>query len=284
MTDAKGIFAGRKILIASKHHKEKVMAPLLESNLGVECIVNSTFDTDILGTFSGEVERKDDPVTTLRQKCLMAMELSSIDLVVANEGSFGPHPAAVFTPADDEFVMLIDRENDLEIMARELSTETNFHACEVHSEKELMDFAKGVAFPSHAIILRRAQNDNSRIIKDNLDWDQLRSSFNELIKDFGTVYAETDMRAMNNPTRMKVIERATLKLIEKINSLCPKCSCPGFAISKSKTGLPCGLCGFPTNSILSYIYHCEKCDYSTEIKYPHQMTAANPMYCDSCNP
>jgi hypothetical protein len=36
--------------------KGKVIAPLLEKNLGVICFVNENFDTDLLGTFTGEIE------------------------------------------------------------------------------------------------------------------------------------------------------------------------------------------------------------------------------------
>ena len=112
------MFKGRKLLIATKHDKEKVIAPILEKELGVTCFVAENFDTDVLGTFTGEVERKDDPITTARNKCLMAMELNNCDLAIASEGSFGPHPAIFFVHADDEMLLFIDKKNDLEIIAR----------------------------------------------------------------------------------------------------------------------------------------------------------------------
>jgi hypothetical protein len=43
---------------------------LLEQNLGVICFVNENFDTDLLGTFTGEIERKLDPIATARQNAL----------------------------------------------------------------------------------------------------------------------------------------------------------------------------------------------------------------------
>lgn len=70
------MFKGRNLLIATKHEKEKVIAPILEKELGVKCVVATNLDTDALGAFTGEVERKDDPVTTARNKCIMAMELA----------------------------------------------------------------------------------------------------------------------------------------------------------------------------------------------------------------
>jgi len=62
------MFEGRKLLVVTKHHKEKVIGPILSKELGVECAVARNFDTDILGTFSGEVERKNDPKSTLELK------------------------------------------------------------------------------------------------------------------------------------------------------------------------------------------------------------------------
>ena len=67
------MFKGRKLVIATKHEKEKVIAPILEKELGVKCFVAPDLDTDLLGTFTGEVERKDDPIITARKKCLIAM-------------------------------------------------------------------------------------------------------------------------------------------------------------------------------------------------------------------
>lgn len=99
-------FSGRHLLIATKHGKEKVIAPILESALNVKCFVATDLDTDKLGTFTGEVERTDSPLNTLRNKCLMAMELVDCNLVVASEGSFGTHPTAYFIHADDELLNL----------------------------------------------------------------------------------------------------------------------------------------------------------------------------------
>ena len=120
------MFQDRKLIIVTKHEKEKAIAPFLEKSLGVSCFVNENFDTDILGTFTGEIERELDPIATARQKCLMAMELTNCDLGIASEGSFGPHPTIFFVSADDEFLIFIDKKNNLEIIARELSTATNF--------------------------------------------------------------------------------------------------------------------------------------------------------------
>ena len=148
------MFSGRKLLIATKHEKEKVISPLLEMVFGLKCFVAENFDTDVLGTFTGEVERKDDPITTARNKCLMAMEKENCDLAIASEGSFGAHPSIFFVHADDELLLFIDKKNELKIIARELSTDTNFNGEEIKTEKQLKDFTKQVKFPTHGLIVK----------------------------------------------------------------------------------------------------------------------------------
>lgn len=278
------MFQNRKLIIATKHHKEKVIAPILQKALGVSCFVDEKFDTDVLGTFTGEIERELDPISTAREKCLRAMQLNNCDLGVASEGSFGPHPSLFFVNADDEFVIFIDKKNNLEIIARELSTTTNFNGQDIQSEQELLEFATSVNFPSHGLILRKSKESNQDIIKGITELNYLKESFHRLFDTHKSVYVETDMRAMYNPTRMQIIELATQKLAAKINSLCPQCNHPGFGITDAKKGLKCSLCGSATNSILSYIYVCEHCNYIKEEMYPHKKTTEDPMYCDLCNP
>lgn len=278
------MFRGRNLLIVTKHDKEKVIAPVLEKALGVNCILTDAYDTDELGTFSGERERKEDPITTARKKCLDGMAITHCDLAVASEGSFGPHPNAFFLPADDEFLIFIDKRNGLEIKARELSTETNFNGQEIKTEAELKIFAEKVKFPSHGLILKNQKDQFSDIVKGITNEEQLISTFRRFIALYGKVFAETDMRAMYNPTRMRVIEKAAIKLAQKINNLCPACSTPGFGITEAKPGLPCNTCHFPTRSTLSYLYTCQKCNHQKEEFFPGGKRSEDPMYCDVCNP
>ena len=278
------LFENRKLIIATKHEKEKVIAPLLEKNLGVTCFTNENFDTDILGTFSGEIERELDPIATARKKCLLAMEASNCDLGVASEGSFGAHPSIFFASADDEFLIFIDKKNNLEIITRELSIETNFGGKAIETEKDLLDFSESVKFPSHGLILRKSENDNTDIIKGITDTTLLKKAFKKLLNESNSIYVETDMRAMYNPTRMTVIENAAKKLVDKVKSCCPQCNIPGFGVTDVKKGLECSLCGSSTNSTLSFIYFCQKCNFKKEEMYPHKKTTEDPMFCNYCNP
>ena len=278
------MFIGRNLLVASKHEKEKVIAPLLQKALGVLPFVLHNLDTDIFGTFTGEIERVDDPFTTIRRKAEWGLSQTNDDLVVASEGSFGPHPSLFFVPADDEILLFIDKKNNIEVIAREVSTETNFGHAEVKSEKELIDFAQKSLFPSHGLILSGDKIRDNFFVKGILDEDTLFTAFHYLLKRFQKVTVQTDMRAMYNPSRMRVIEKACSKLIQNIESCCPVCSCPGFSIREVLPGLPCSLCGSSTNSTLAHLYVCQKCNHKKKQLYPNGKEKEEPTFCDYCNP
>ncbi len=279
-----GLFNGRKLVIATKHGKEKVIAPLLEQALGLDCFVAEDLDTDVLGTFSGEIERIGDSLTTARTKCLMAMELTGCDLAISSEGSFGPHPSLYFVNADEEMLLLVDKRNQLEIVARKISLLTNFSGGEIRTELQLMAFAERTLFPSHALMLRKDKFTNTGMIKGITDWRTLTAAFYTMLKKWGSVYAETDMRALYNPSRRNVIKETAQKLVDKIHSCCPQCSTPGFDVTFTKPGLPCSLCARPTSSVLSAVYTCQKCSYTRDVYYPNKIMAEDPTYCSICNP
>ena len=92
----KKLFEGRKVVVARMHGKHYVMKPLIKQYLGIDVVIVPEIDTDQFGTFSGEVERPFDPVTTLRKKIRKGLEASGETLGIGNEGSFGPHPHIPF--------------------------------------------------------------------------------------------------------------------------------------------------------------------------------------------
>jgi hypothetical protein len=180
-----GFFEGRQLVIASMHQKEQVLRPLLEASLKVTVSVANGLNTDLLGTFSGEIARIADPLTTARKKCELALDLTGGDLVLASEGSFGAHPSAFFLPANEEWLLLIDRKHQLEIHARHLSTATNFAGQEFSSLEELEAFASKVGFPSHGLILRRSKDELEGLLKGITDPDQLRTAAIQLLETQG---------------------------------------------------------------------------------------------------
>lgn len=279
-----GFFEGRTLVIASMHQKEQVLQSLLEASLMVKVAVADGLNTDLLGTFSGEVARIADPLTTARKKCELALELTGSDLAIASEGSFGPHPSAFFLPANEEWLLLIDRKHQLEIHARHLSTATNFAGQAFSSWEELEAFASKVGFPSHGLILRRSKDELEGILKGIIDPNQLRKAASQLLETQGSGFVETDMRAMFNPSRMQVIGETAQLLLKKLNSLCPSCQLPGFAVTNTDPGLPCSLCGTPSSAALAHLFICSHCQHQEKVLFPHGKKTEDPQYCQVCNP
>jgi hypothetical protein len=269
----------KQICVATKHEKEKVIVPLF-SNLFNCTFLFSEIDTDLLGTFSGEIERTLSPYETAIEKCRMAFKTTDADFAIASEGSFGPHPSLFFVPADEEFLLFMSRDEQLIIWAKHISTETNYNQIENPTDNQLSDFLEKVQFPSHKVIFKS----NTRIEKGIEELNILYQLIQESKLQNKPFSIETDMRAHCNPTRMKVIEETTVKLLEKLNSTCPSCETPGFSVQEVIKGLPCAQCGLKTESTLKHIKECTSCNHKEEILYPRGIKTEDPMYCPFCNP
>lgn len=277
-------FQGRSIVIATMHRKEAVIAPILKERLGLNPFVINNLNTDELGTFTGEVERKGDPLSTARHKCMMAMDITGLDMAIASEGSFGAHPEVFFAKADDEIILMLDKKNNLEFTGRVLSLETNFDGTSIDSWIKLRQFAENAKFPGHGLILRRKEGSSEIFEKGIRSWARLEELCNSYLEKYGEIWVETDMRAMHNPTRMKVIEEATRQLVSNVLSCCPNCGAPGFVVVESIPGLPCSLCHQPTRSIRSLRYLCKSCGHEKLAPRQDNKYEEDPMYCDFCNP
>lgn len=272
----------RKILIATKHQKERVIGPILEQSFNMDYFTIDDFDSDCFGTFTGEVERKLNAFETVKKKALTALSLVDSDIVIASEGSFGSHPNIFFASCNEEFLYLYDKKNSFEITVKLLSTNTNFSSKEINSTTELTEFLDQIRFPSHAIII--IDNVNNSFYKGLTDSEEVFHLFNKILKKNGSVLVESDMRAMCNPTRMENIRELSIKLVDALYSLCPNCLTPGFQVSESKAGLPCLYCNLPTNSTLSHTSICKACHYRQEKLFPFSKEFEDPMYCNFCNP
>lgn len=278
------LFGNRTIAIVTMHQKQSVIEPLIRKYLPVDNVIVASIDTDKFGTFSGEIERQSDALTTVRSKIHEGLRWSGQTLGIGNEGSFGPHPHSPFVPADEELVTLIDIKNNLEISERYLTSVTNHSHRIITSYNDLIEFAHQIRFPSHGIILKREHNGVvTNVAKGVRTFSQLRQTYETFYTSDCSLVAETDMRAHMNPTRMNNIKIATQHLMERIISLCPKCGSPGFGVGDIRKGLPCRQCSYPTDLILSKIYYCQNCNYADERLFTNG-EKADPQYCDQCNP
>lgn len=277
-------FKNRDLLIATKHKKESVIAPVFSAELGTICSTTNGFDTDQFGTFTGEIERTLTGVQAAKEKCLKAMALYEYDMCVASEGSFGPHPNSCFIPVNCELMIFIDLRSEIEVVEGEMATETNFASTQVDNVAQLEIFAKQALFPSHALIMSPPGEEWNELEKGITDERQLKYHFQRFVKKYGAVHIETDMRAAYNPSRMVVIKRTAQKLVNRIKSHCPECKLPGFGITVTEFGLPCKLCRQPTRSILKYLSICKGCNFKMHSNRPDEKINEDPMFCDFCNP
>ncbi len=277
------LYDNARVFIATQHKKEQVIAPIFEKVYNARPFASSLIDTNQFGTFTREIERVDDPIETLRKKCKYGKDVSGCDLVIASEGSFGAHPAIPFTNANEEIVMFKDFKNNLEVIGKYLSSETNLYEEDIASLQELNEAFENIQFPSHGLIVKD-KDKNEVILKNQFDKESIIKFISASLRSGQNITVSSDMRALYNPTRMKNIEHATLDLIKNLKSFCPACNTPGFVVKENKPGLPCSSCGLPTKSILLSIKVCQKCSYEQENKFPNGKESENPMYCDFCNP
>jgi Zn finger protein HypA/HybF involved in hydrogenase expression len=276
----------RFAVLATMHRKEQAIAPLLEQELGIKTIVPPNLNTDIFGTFTRNVKRLGTQIEAARAKAVKAIDLTGETLAIASEGSFRPHPVIPYLAVNCEIVLLLDQSHGLELVGQAISTATNYRHQLVESLQQAQQFAQEVGFPEHGLVVMGGDSltQEAPIIKGITSEEQLADAFEVALRHSSKVHLETDMRALYNPSRMKVIHKATQDLLRKIAQTCPQCSYPGFDIVERKPGLPCGLCHQPTQLTLFAVYRCEHCGFTKEELFPDGRSTVDPGECEYCNP
>jgi hypothetical protein len=288
LTNSNQPYLGATVILPTKHAKSLAVAPPFWSHLKADVLEYVT-DTDQLGTFSGEIERHGNALDCARRKCELPFEMlgKRVEYCLASEGSFGPHPLVPFLARDQEILYFIDRRRGFHLHLVQASEKTNYQMKVVSTLDELQDFAKSAQFPSHALVLR--PNDRSSrdvLFKGIVDNTVLKRSFESAIcssRD-GLVWAETDMRAQFNPSRMAVIGELADRMARRLATACPSCNAPGWGIITTETGLVCEECGQPTDMILHEIHGCVLCSHRETLPRSDGLQIAPQMYCQFCNP
>lgn len=106
-TAAGAAYRGATAVLATKHGKQTAVAPPLADILGLTVTV-ADVDTDVLGTFTGEIPRTRPPLDTAVAKARMGMDATGCTLGLATEGSFAAHPDAPWLTVHTEIVVLVD--------------------------------------------------------------------------------------------------------------------------------------------------------------------------------
>jgi hypothetical protein len=281
-------FKGRKAVLATMHGKERVIGPVLESELGLKTIVPKRFDTDKFGTFTGQIKRPADQLQTAKMKAEAALQLTGCDIAISSEGAFGADPATLgLTQRGIEIVYFIDAKHSIEAIGRHIDRKTNFDKIETRSRDELLAFADKAGFPEHGMILSYRPYGflPRRFVKGIVERNLLLQRFDVALRSSSRpILAETDMRAMHNPTRMRSIEAAARKLSSILKTNCPSCGRPAFDVTGIAPGLPCELCFLPTELARSTTRSCGGCGYSEISMNPEGKEYAEAQWCPNCNP
>jgi hypothetical protein len=257
-------YARQRIGLATMHEKERALAPAFRRVLGAELVV-PVLDTDVLGTFSGEVPRPDALVETALLKAEMLFEaMPGLDCALASEGSYGPIDRVPLNPGGVELLAFVDRRRGIRHVETLPTHRTNWRLQRFAAgDPGCVPALKAMGFPEFGVFVV-CSSDMSQPIKglatveaviDAMDREARRS-------EDGLAVLYSDMRAHRNPRRMKVLRAAGWKLAKRLATLCPKCHAPGWGWIDSRRGLPCERCAAPTDWIDFEIDGCTVCGHA----------------------
>ena len=285
-----GAYAHRRVCLTTRHGKQSALARPFRAGLGAFLLV-SDGDTDQLGTFSGEVERPCDALTTCRRKAELGLAQSGLNLGLASEGSFGPHPAVPFLPAGQELLLFLDPDRGLEVVEQRLELRTNYSRLVLEPGADPGPWLERIGFPGHGVIVRpEADPPETDPLAPCVKGIQSREQLELAIASCRVagsdhpLVLETDMRAHFNPTRMASIRRLGFRLVRRLASACPACQAPGWGQTDALPGLPCEWCGSLTDLTASEIWSCAVCDHRQERPRSDGRRTADPAHCPYCNP
>lgn len=275
-------YAGLTAVMATKHHKVPLVAPALLSGVGMT-VRQAQVDTDVLGTFSGEVERPGSPWVTASAKARLGLDTAGGRLGLASEGSIGPHPEVPWVVVATELVVLVDAEMDIVVAGHDVGWDLRTVNAEVAPGEPLEQVLIDGDAPRHAFIVRPAGAPPTVVGKGLRTTAELERWIARAARASpkGRAIVETDLRAHQCPSRRPAIERAAHRLAQRLASYCPACDAPGWGVTDSIPGALCSACSTPTHRPLAHVWTCVRCD-TTE----HRTTGspAEPAQCPWCNP
>lgn len=274
------IYKGRCASLATMHNKLALIAPHMETELGLT-VFEAPINTDLFGTFSGEIERTETPYRTAELKALAGMSHLGTDVGLASEGSIGVS-GMIPVVSDLEIVLIIDQKEDFVLAESDLSFQTITHSWILgHEEVSPVDLKKA-GFPEHGLIVR-AEDAESPVFKGIHEIDSLSKAIASCrLLGHENLIIESDLRANHSPSRRSVISSAAKRLSKRLRTQCEVCSCPGWGPIDSLEGRPCRLCRNPTRGRLATVFGCCRC--GLKVTGPIDESFADPATCEFCNP
>ncbi len=276
-------------MLATQHAKLPLIAPALAREVGLY-LTEVRVDTDVLGTFAGEVPRSLPMGEAAVAKARLGMRQSGCRIGLASEGTIGPDPVTGLLQCDTEMVVLVDDDADLVLMEIvrdfDITVASQAFAC----GDSLQAFLVRADFPRHRVIVRPEAVAGHELTPDVLvkgvcDERVLQAAIQRCAQasPVGMARVESDLRAHCSPSRQRVIERAAEALALRIARCCEACGTPGWGKVGTLRGLPCGACGaWVPLSQRGVVLGCARCDLRVEV--PGERDREDPGRCPVCNP
>lgn len=276
-------FLGRRGVLATKHGKTDLIAPVMFRRLGLE-VETAEVDTDVLGTFTRDVPRRGSPLEVAVAKARLGMDATGSSIGFASEGSFGPHWSVPMVTVDVELVVMVDDVLGIVVAETEVDLDVITFSTDLPTADTGSLDLERAGFPEHGLIVM-SKSGHGPIVKglhckEELD-EAVRRCF--AVDPSSGVRVESDFRAHHHPSRRRVIARAAERLAERLAHSCPSCHAPGWGLGRRESGAPCLECGRPTRMVRAEVEVCARCD--VEVMRPTSDAAGvDPRFCPRCNP
>ena len=270
------------VALATLHGKGEAIAPAFLEILGMQ-VNDFAINTDLLGTFSGDIERVGTPKEVVINKAKLAIAESKYRFGIASEGSIGTDPYIPFINSDIELMAFVDVERDFTLVESLRSTEIIASRTVLRKSDSLQDFLIKVDFPNHKLIVKSLDTPPSFLVKGIGHISALDESLASGFENLPELVIESDLRAHCSPSRMANIGKLAKRLAQRLSNLCPECSTPGWGIVDVERGLPCSDCGeISEDAPKAEVLGCCKCSFSQKGKVIAD--SVDPSRCELCNP
>jgi hypothetical protein len=267
-----------QVALLTQHGKARAFEGLCQ-HLGHTLVLTTAFDTDLLGTFTGERKRVGHALDAAKTKAQKACELTGLPYGLGSEGSFGPDPYMGSSPWGVELVCWWDAQRNYSVHALAQGPQASYRQQSFSTAEEALHWATQMGFPEQGVVVGRPHE--SVFSKSAACLNGLRDLVENSLRELGAVWLETDMRAHRNPARMDMIAAAANNLSLRLALACPACELGGFGPVRLLPGARCSACGHSTSAARAQVLQCPACQFEHEEAL---RTEVPPARCEVCNP
>lgn len=219
---------GLPVLIATMHGKEAVLAPPL-ADLGFQVLLPLDYDTDMLGTFSGDVRRPGTAVEAALEKARRACIATGVPRAISSEGSYRPCQTLFPGARNVEILAFVDLESGQELVEYMTDLPTRFVKGRVpadFSSPQVEALLSSMGWPDvRAMVVPEDPGQGvvmpEWVFKGLADAPSLIEAMRACAahSSDGWVHLESDLRAHMNPTRMASVARVGERLVQGLRRL-----------------------------------------------------------------